>query len=126
MNAVRAVIDQVMGTGAATALVLVHAVALLCATVWRKGMAPVLIVNLLTSAAILAYNAGNLGAMIEYGDAAPLMLTAYAAAAFIVSVCALFGMRIANWIGWAVFAIDLGFSTLLLTYLVFFRMTRLF
>jgi hypothetical protein len=48
----------------------------------RKGIVPALMLNLVLSAAILAYNADQLVVMLRYADYAPLALTAFAAAAF--------------------------------------------
>jgi hypothetical protein len=122
----RAFIDQFMGVGAAWAIVLAHVAALAWATILRRGMTPALIVNLVLSAAILAYNADHLGIMLEYADTAPLALTVYAMATFICAACALYGLRIPAWINWSVFAVNFGLGVLFLAFLATFRMTRLF
>lgn len=118
--------DQFMGAGAATMIVLAHVAALVWALILRKGMTPALTVNLVLSATVLAYNADHLGIMLQYADTAPLALTAYALAAFVCAACALYGLRIPAWINWTVFAVNFSMSVLLLTFLTFFKMTRLF
>lgn len=121
----RTLIDQFMGAGAAAAIVLVHVAALAWAAILRKGMTPALILNLVLSAAILAYNADHLGDMLQYADVAPLALMVYAAMALVCSACAPYGLRIAAWINWTIFAVNFGLSILLLAFFVFFKMTRL-
>jgi hypothetical protein len=115
-----------MGAGAAAASVLVHVAALAWAAILRKGMTPALVVNLVLSAAILAYNADHLGIMLQYADVAPLALMVYATVALVCSACALCGLRIVAWINWTVFAVNFSLSVLLLAFLAFFKMTRLF
>jgi hypothetical protein len=122
----RTFIDQFMGAGAAWAIVLAHIAALAWAAVLRKGMTPALIVNLVLSAAILAYNADHLGIMLEYADYTPLAVTVYAMAIFVLSACALYGLRIPAWINWSVFAVNFGLSVLFLAFLATFKMNRLF
>jgi hypothetical protein len=122
----RTLIDQLMGAGAATVIVVAHLAALAWAVVLRKGMTPVLLLNLILSATILAYNAGHLGIMLQSPDYAPLALMAYAAAALACSAGALCGVRIPGWINWTAFAVNLSLSILLLAFLALFRMTRLF
>jgi hypothetical protein len=122
----RTFIDQFMGVGAAWAIVLAHIAALAWAAILRRGMTPALTVNLVLSAAVLAYNADHLGIMLEFADAAPLAITAYAMAAFILSACALCGLRIPAWINWTIFAINFSLGTLLLVFLATFKITRLF
>jgi len=115
-----------MGAGAAAVIVLAHVLALAWAAILRKDMTPALVVNLVLSAAILAYNADHLGIMLRYVDVAPLALVVYAAAALVYAACALYGLLIPAWINWTVFAVNFGLSVLLLAFLIFFRMTRLF
>src|SRR5258708_5715667 len=113
----RTFIDQFMGAGAAWALVLAPMGALVWAGVLCDGMAPARIVNLVLSAAVLAYNADHLGIMLEFADYAPLAITVYAMAAFILSACALYGLRIPAWINWTIFAINFSLGVLLLAFL---------
>jgi hypothetical protein len=115
-----------MGAGVAWAIVLAHIAALAWAAILRRGMTPALIVNLVLSAAILAYNADHLGIMVEYADIAPLALTAYALAIFLLAACALYGLRIPAWINWSFFAVNFGLGLLLLAFLATFKITRLF
>lgn len=122
----RAFIDQFMGAGVAWAIVLVHVAALAWSAILRRGMTPALIVNLILSAAILAYNADHLGIMLEYADTAPLALTVYAMATFVFAACALCGLRIPAWINWSAFAVNFALGVLFLAFLATFRMTRLF
>ena len=122
----RTFIDEYMGAGAAAVIVLAHVLAFSWAVILRKGMTPALVVNLVLSAAILAYNADHLGIMLQYADVAPLALVVYAAAALVCAACALYGLLIPAWINWTVFAVNFGLSVLLLAFLTFFRMTRLF
>jgi hypothetical protein len=106
--------------------VLAHIAALAWAAILRRGMTPALTVNLLLSAAVLAYNADHIGIMLEFADTAPLAITVYAMAAFILSACALYGLRIPAWINWTIFAINFSLGVLLLVFLATFKMTRLF
>jgi hypothetical protein len=122
----RTFIDQFMGAGVAWAIVLAHVAALAWALILRKGMTPALIVNLVLSAVVLAYNADHLGIMLEFADTAPLAITVYAMAAFILSACALYGLRIPAWTNWIIFAINFSLGALLLAFLATFKMTRLF
>ena len=122
----RTFIDEIMGASAATVIVLAHIAVLGWAVVLRKGMAPALVLNVVLSAAILAYNADHLAMMLQYADIAPLALMAYAATAFACSAAALGGLRIPAWINWTAFAVNFGLSILLLAFMVFFKMNRLF
>jgi hypothetical protein len=115
-----------MGAGAAIIIVLAHVAALAWPVLLRKGMVPALVVNLVLSAAILAYNADHLVIMLRYADYAPLALMAYAAVAFACAAGALCGLRIPAWINWTAFAVNLALSILLLAFLLFFKMNRLF
>ena len=122
----RTFVDNLMGTNAAIVIIVAHLAALAWATVLRKGMTPVLLLNLILSATILAYNAGHLGIMLQHADYAPLALMAYAAAALACSAGVLCGVRIPAWINWTAFAVNLSLSILLLAFLALFRMNRLF
>ena len=72
----RTFIDEIMGASAATVIVLAHIAVLGWAVVLRKGMAPALVLNVVLSVAILAYNADHLAMMLQYADFAPLALMA--------------------------------------------------
>jgi hypothetical protein len=122
----RTFIDGIMGANVATVIVLAHIAALGWAVVLRKGMVPALVLNLVLSAAILAYNAGHVISMLQYADYAPLALMAYATAAFACSAAALYRLRIPTWINWTAFAANFGLSILLLAFLLFFKMNPLF
>lgn len=122
----RTLIDQFMGANAAIVIVLAHLAALAWAALLRKGMMPVLLLNLILSAAILAYNADHLGIMLRNADYAPLALMAYAAAALACSAGALCGVRIPAWVNWTAFAVNSSLSILLLAFLALFKMNRLF
>lgn len=122
----RTFVDNLMGVSAAIVIVVAHLAALAWAAVLRKGMTPVLLLNLILSATMLAYNAGHLGVMLQSADYAPLALMAYAAAALACSAGALCGVRIPAWINWTAFAVNLSLSILLLAFLALFRMNRLF
>lgn len=123
---VRTFVDQFMGANAAIIIVLAHVAALAWATVLRKSVAPALLLNLVLSAAILAYNADHLVIMLRYADYAPLALMAYAAVTFVCAAVALCGLRIPTWINWTAFAVNLALSILLLAFLFFFKINRLF
>ena len=122
----RTFIDQFMGAGVAWAIVLAHIAALAWSKILHRGMTPVLVVNLVLSAVVLAYNADHLGIMLEYGDTAPLALTVYALVTFVLAACALCGLRIPAWINWSTFAVNFGVSVLFLAFLATFSITRLF
>ena len=122
----RTFVDQFMDANAAIVIVLAHVAALAWAVMLRKGMVPALIVNLVVSAAILAYNADHLVIMLRYADCALLALTAYAAATFVCAAGALYGLRIPAWINWTAFAVNFALSTLLLAFLLFFKINKLF
>jgi hypothetical protein len=122
----RTFIDQYMSAGAAAALVLAHIAALAWALALRKGATPALVLTLVVSAAILAYNADHLAMMLQHGDTAPLALSVYAAVALACAAGALCGGRIPAWTNWTAFAFNLTLSILLLTFLALFKMNRLF
>jgi hypothetical protein len=121
----RAFVDQLMGAKAAIVIVLTHIAALAWAVMLRKGIGPALLLNLVLSAAIFTYNADHLVIMLRYADYAPLALTAFAAATFVCAAGALYGLRIPAWINWTAFAINLALSTLLLVFILTFKITRL-
>ncbi|HMJ44315.1 MAG TPA: hypothetical protein VK522_18770 [Pseudolabrys sp.] len=118
--------DELMGANAAIIIVLAHVAALAWAVMLHKGMVPALILNLVVSAAIVAYNAGHLVIMLRYADYAPLALMAYAVVIFACAASALCGLRIPAWINWTAFAVNLALSILLLAFLWFFKINRLF
>lgn len=122
----RTFVDNLMGVNAAIVIIVAHLAALAWAAVLRKGITPVLLLNLILSATILAYNAGHLSIMLQSTDYAPLALMANAAAALACSAGALCGIRIQPWINWTAFAVNLSLSILLLAFLALFRMNRLF
>lgn len=122
----RTFVDQFMGANAAIVIVLAHIAALAWAVVLRKGMVPALLLNLVLSAAILAYNADHLVIMLRYADYAPLALMAYAVVTFVCAAGALCGMRIPTGINWTAFAVNFTLSILLLAFLLFFTINRLF
>ncbi len=121
----RMFIDQLMGGPLVVVMVLAHVAALVWALVLHKGMAPALILNLVFSAAILAYNADHLVVMLRYADYAPLALTVFVAAAFACAAAALYGLRIPAWINWTTFAVNFSLSILLLAFMLTFKITRL-
>ena len=123
---VRTFVDQFMGANAAIVIVLAHVAALAWAVVLRKGMAPALLLNLILSAAILAYNADHFAMMVQYADDAPLALMVFAAVTFVCAAGALCGLRIPAWINWTAFAGNFSLSILLLAFFWFFKMNRLF
>lgn len=123
---VRTFVDQFMGANAAIVIVLAHVAALAWAVVLHKGKAPALILNLVLSAAIFAYNADHLVIMLRYADYAPLALMAYATVIFVCAAGALCGLRIPAWINWTAFAVNFVLSILLLAFLLFFKINRLF
>lgn len=122
----RTFVDNLMGANVAIVIVLAHLAALAWAAALRKGMTPVLLLNLILSAAVLVYNADHLSIMLRGADFAPLALMAYAAVALACSAGALCGLRIPAWINWTAFAFNLALSILLLAFLTFFKMNRLF
>jgi hypothetical protein len=121
----RSFIDQFMGVRVALVLVLVHVAALGWA-VLRKGTAPALLLNLILSATIVAYNGDHLAMMLRYADTAPLALTAFEAVTFVCAAGTLYGLRIPAWINWTAFAVNLALSALVLTFAWTFKMNRLF
>jgi hypothetical protein len=122
---VRTFVDQLMGANAVVVIILAHVAALAWAVVLRKGMVPALLLNLVLSAAILAYNADHLVIMLQYADYAPLALSAYAAVTFGCAAGTLYGLRIPAWINWTAFAVSLALSALLLVFILSFKITRL-
>jgi hypothetical protein len=122
----RTFVDELMGTNVAIVLVVAHIAALAWAVLLRKGMTPALLLNLILSAVILAYNADHLLIMLQYADFTLLALMVYAAAVLACSAGALYGLRMPTWINWTAFAINFGLSILLLAFLATFKMTRLF
>lgn len=122
----RTFVDNLMDANAAIVIVLAHLAALAWALALRKGTTPVLLLNLILSAAVLAYNADHLSIMLQDADYAPLALMAYATAALACSAGALCSLRIPAWVNWTAFAVNLSLSILLLAFLALFKMNRLF
>jgi hypothetical protein len=124
-----------MGKAIWVAIVLIELAALLWVLIRRRGMWPVLLVNLLWAAAVLnlvlPYLSGEI-AYIREGEATELsdykntILTAFQTATLIASGFALWGLRsgkIVAWLGFAGnFVLSLGAAWFFLT----FKLTRLF
>jgi hypothetical protein len=107
-------------------IVLAHVAALIWAIGLRKGLTPVLGLNLVIAAGILAYNAGHLGIMLRYSDYMQMALTAFALATLLISTAALFGLRIPVALIWIAFAGNFALSVLLMAFALLFKMNRLF
>jgi hypothetical protein len=114
-----------MGGNLVIGIVLAHVAALVWALVLHKGMAPALMLNLVLSAAIVAYNADHLVVMLGYADYAPLALTVFAAVALACAAAALYGLLIPAWINWTTFAVNFSLSILLLAFMLTFKINRL-
>jgi hypothetical protein len=115
-----------MGVRMALVIVLAHVAALIWAWPLRKGIVPALLLNLILSAAIFAYNADHLAVMLQYADYMPLALTAFEAVTFACAAGTLCGLRVPAWINWTAFAVNLALSALLLSFAWTFKMNRLF
>ena len=123
----RALIDQLMEHKATSVvIVLAHVAALIWAVALRKGLGPVLGLNLVIAAGILAYNADHLGIMLRYADYPLLALMAFALVTLLISAAAIFGWRIPVALIWITFAGNFIMSTLLMAFALLFKMNRLF
>jgi hypothetical protein len=92
----------------------------------RKGLGPVLGLNVIVAAGILVYNANQLGSMLDYADYRLMALTAFALATLLISTAALFGLRIPVALIWIAFAGNFIMSALLMAFALLFKMNRLF
>ena len=123
----REMIDYLMEYKATTVIiVLAHVAVLIWAVGLRKGLGPVLGLNVIIAAGLLAYNASHVGIMLRYADYAQLALMAFALATFIISAAALFGLRIPVALIWIAFAGNFALSTALMAFALLFKMNRLF
>lgn len=123
----RALIDQLMEHKATSVvIVLAHVAALIWAVALRKGLGPVLGLNLVIAAGILAYNANQFGSMLDYADYRLMALMAFALATLLISAGALFGLRIPAALIWIAFAGNFAMSLLFMAFALLFRMDRLF
>jgi hypothetical protein len=123
----RALIDQLMEHKATSVvIVLAHVAALIWAVALRKGLGPVLGLNLVIAAGILAYNANQFGTMLHYADYAPLVLMVFALATLLISAAALFGLPVPGAMIWTAFAGNFILSALFMAFALLFKMNRLF
>jgi hypothetical protein len=123
----RALIDQLMAHKATSVvIVLAHVAAAIWAVALRKGLGPVLGLNVIVAAGILVYNANQLGSMLDYADYRLMALTAFALATLLISTAALFGLRIPVALIWIAFAGNFIMSALLMAFALLFKMNRLF
>lgn len=107
----------------AVILVLVHCIALFWA-LRRHEMRPVLVLNIVMAAVILAYNTNAISGAFGY-DAWLMALIAVALVNLISSGAALAGVRVPRAIIWIGFAIILALSTLLAAFTFLFKFDRL-
>ena len=123
----RELIDSFMAYKATTIfIVLAHVIALIWAVGLRRGLLPVLGLNVIVAAGIFAYNASYLSIMLRYADYAQLALMAFAFATFIISTAALFGLQIPVALIWIAFGGNFTLSVVLMAFALLFKMNRLF
>jgi hypothetical protein len=121
----RNMIDRIIEFQPSTiVLVLVHGAALVWA-LRRSDMRPVLVLNVVLAATIIAYNAQAIAAAIGNQDWGMLALNAFALASLICSGAALFGKHVPRLIIWSFFAAGFALSLLLLAFMLLFRIDRL-
>jgi hypothetical protein len=92
----------------------------------RKGLGPVLGLNVIVAAGILVYNANQLGSMLDYADYRLMALMAFALATLLISAAALFGLRIPAAMIWTAFTGNFIMSLLFMAFALLFKMDRLF
>jgi hypothetical protein len=127
MPMLRALIDQIMEYKVTSVvIVLAHIAALIWAVALRKGLGPVLGLNVIVTAGILVYNANQLGSMLDYADYRLMALMAFALATLLISAAALFGWRIPTALIWTAFAGNFAMSLLFMAFALLFKMDRLF
>ena len=123
---IRNAVDQLMGYQATPILiVLAHCGALLGAAGFRKGIKPLLVVNLLLAAPIVGYNIGALGPAIAHDDYAITSLVGFESITLLSSICALAGIRVPSWIIWIGFGVNFLLAVALMAFVLSFKMTRL-
>jgi hypothetical protein len=122
----RNAVDQLMGYQATPILiVLAHCGALLWAAGFRKGIKPLLVVNLLLAAAIVVYNIGALGPAIAHNDYAIMSLAGFELITLLSSICAFAGIRVPSWIIWIGFGVNFLLAVALMAFVLSFKMTLL-
>ncbi len=122
-----AIIDQLMDSRATPiVIVLAHVGAMIWALSPRKAIVPVLVLNIVMAAAILAYNAEGFGYAVSHSDWGLLALMAFALANLIASSAALAGLAVPRAIVWTGFGVDLALSLLLTVFMLTFKIDRLF
>jgi len=92
----------------------------------RRGMVPILLVNMLTASLVLAYQAPRLFITIRTGDVPVIALIVFELSTLTLAALALGGTRVFLFASMAAFAVN-GLAGLAAAIFAFsFRMTRLF
>jgi hypothetical protein len=115
--------DLVAEAGAAI-LVLAHFAVLVWSGWMRKGIGPVLVLNLVVSGAISAWWAPHLGELGNYIEVV-WVFVAFEFAVFAVSLLALFRVRIPHALLWIAFAANALLATAALLLMLTFKLDRL-
>jgi hypothetical protein len=123
---VKTVLDALLNYQVAhVVIVLAQGAVLLWVAGFRKGIKPILVVNLIVAATVLLYNATRLPIAIHYQEYRLLGLVAFECGAMIASAGALLGVRIPAWLIWLAFGVNLLLSAALMIFMLTFKMTRL-
>lgn len=95
---------------------------LLWALVWRGGIKPILIVNLVLSSVVLLYNATQWPAFIQYQEYPLIGFNLFELAILVTSGAALYGLRIPSWLIWIAFSVNFLLCIALMLFVLTFRM----
>ena len=120
----RNILDAVLDDKAAPVIIVLAQVAVLV-WAWRKGMTPILWVNVVLASAVILYNVPRLLTAIQYQDYVLLGLILFELAALATSVAALSGLPIPAWLVWGAFAVNFILCVALMLFMLTFKMMRL-
>ncbi|MFI5012612.1 MAG: hypothetical protein ACHQAY_09710 [Hyphomicrobiales bacterium] len=105
-------------------LMLAHGGALMAATALRKGIIPVLVLNLLLSAGVVIYWAPRFSELFHYVDAV-LAFVAFELVVLASSILALRGFRVPHLVIWVEFAAHAILNAAALLFMFTFKMMRM-
>ena len=121
----RNILDAVLDDKAAPVIIVLAQVAIL-AWGWRRGVTPILWVNVILASAVILYNVTQIPTAIRFQDSVLLGFILFELGVLAVSVAAPSGLPIPAWLVWAAFAVNFVLSVALMVFALTFKMTRLF
>ena len=108
----------------ASALMLAHVAALVWSGWLRKGIAPVIVLNLLVSTGVVIYWAPHISELLHYVDAV-WAFVAFELAVFITSILVVFRVHVPRAVIWIEFSVHVLLIAATLTFMFTFKLTRL-